>query len=178
MRTKSTVVSFIICFFLLPMLINSCQAIEEKEYSLQIKITTSYFPPFQSVCSAVVSVELTNIGNETFNGTLIIEGKTDKHSYAPVEYPISNLNKNAVEHYSKSFRTDDEGTYWFTVKIQEEHFSTIKLYRGSILVDEGQQVEAGDSIFLYSFTHFLMILGIVATVIVGIAAIYRRKRKK
>lgn len=180
MRIKSIILFSVICLFLPPMLINSCQATDEEEHSLQIKIATSCFPPFQSICTAVVKVELTNIGNETFNGTLTIEGKTDKHSYEPRKYNVSNLTKDAVQGFAYSARTDDERTYWFTVTIEEEHDSIIKLYEDSTLIDEGWLVEAENSIFLYSFTQFLLIItGIVVPIGLAIVAyVYSRKKKK
>lgn len=176
MRTKNIVLFFIISLFLMPMLINSSQAIEE-EYSLQTKITISCFPPYQSVSPIVVNVELTNMGNETFNGTLTIQGRTKDSSYTSHEYPISNLTKDVVLAYAYRVSTDYAGRYWFTIKIEEEHLSTIKLYRDSTLIDEGFRVETTPSIFLRSFTEFIAILGIVVSAIVAIAvAIYMKKK--
>ena len=176
MQTKSIFLFFIICLFLIPMLFNPCQAIEE-EYSLKIKITTSCAIPYQSVSSIVVSVKLTNMGNETFNGTLTIKGKTKDSSYASREYLISNLTKDAVQAYTYSVATDYAGRYWFTIKIEEEHLSTIELYEDSELTDKGIRVEAEDSIFLRSFTEFIAILGAVVGAIVSIAvAVYMKKK--
>jgi hypothetical protein len=175
MRTKNIILFFTICLFLTPILIDPCHSIDE--YSLEIKITISCFPPFQSVSSIHAKIELTNMGNKTFNGTLTIEGKTEDGQYPPIDYPISNLTKEAVQVYENSYRTDDVGTYWFTVKIEGDNFSTVKLYRDSTLVDEGFQVEATSSIFLHSFAEFLTIIGIIVAAIVSIAvAVYIKKK--
>lgn len=180
MRIKSVILFFEMCLFLAPMLINSCQAIDGKEYSLQIKITTSCPIPFQSVSGIVVKVELTNMGNETFNGTLTVECQTKEGYWEPLGYPISNLTKGAIYGFSRSVSTDYAGRYWFTVTIEEEHLSTIKLYEDSRLIDEGWHVEAKDSIFLRSFTEFIMIVtGIVVPIGLAIVAyVYSRKKKK
>lgn len=163
------------------MSINSCQALEE--YSLQIKVAVhpkgilAPFLAFQSVSPVVVSVELSNMGNNTFNGTLTIKGKTEDGSYTPMEYPISNLTKDVVHSYSASFRTDDAGTYWFTIEIESNKtLSNIKLYEDSILKDEGYQVEVKDSIFYHSFSEFIAIVGIIVGAIVTLVAVYLRRR--
>ena len=178
MRTRSIILLFIASLFLTPMLINSGQATDEEDYSLQIKITTSCLLRFQSISPIDVKVELTNIGNKTFNGTLSIEGETREGLYwPPLEYPISNLTKDAVQGYTRSFGSYDAGIYWFTIKIVEERSSTIKLYRDSKLVDEGWQVEAKTSISLRSFGEFIAILAIVVGAIVAIAvAVYKKKK--
>lgn len=177
MEAKS-VILFSICLFLILMFMSSCQAIEEKEYSLQIKVTTSCFPPFQSVAPVVVSVELRNMGNETFNGTLTISGRTDRgHSYSPIEYPITNLTSNKVLCFEQAFASYDDGIYWFTVEIEPDEVATIKLYQGSILKNEGFRVQTKGSILLHSFREFIMIVGIVIGAIVAIAvAVYKKKK--
>lgn len=176
-RVEKKALFIIIYLFLISISIKSCQAIDGKEYSLQIKITTSCAIPYQSVSPIAVSVELSNMGNETFNGTLSIEGETTEGHYGAREYPISNLTKNVVNTFIYSVSTDYAGRYWFTVKIEEEHLSTIKLYQDSTLIEEGIRVQATSSIFLHSFTEFIAIVGIVVAAIVSIAGIvYSRKR--
>lgn len=169
--------------FLMLLSINPCQALEE--YSLEIKVTVSTYPflAFQSVSPIFVTVEISNIGNNTFNGTLWIEGKTEDGAYSPLEFPISNLTKDIAKTYSSSFRTDDVGTYWFTIKIEpNQTLSSIKLYEGSILKDEGFRVSLTKSTFIHSFSEFIAILAIVIGAIVAvIIAIYQKKsgrRKK
>jgi len=133
------------------MLINSCQAIEEKEYPLQIEITISCPLPFQSVSPIDVNVKLTNIGNETFNGTITIEGKTKDSHYASREYPVLNFTKNETRTYTYSVRTDYAGTYWFDFEIEEEeHRWVIKLYEDSRLADGGVRVKKISSFFIHS----------------------------
>ena len=178
MRTKSTTFFLLMCFFLIPMLSNSCQAIEEKEYPLQIEITISCPLPFQSVSPIDVNVKLTNIGNETFNGNITIEGKTKDSYYASREYPVLNFTKNETRTYTYSVRTDYEGTYWFTFEIEEEENRwVVKLYEDSKLVDGGVRVKKTSSFFIHSFAGFIAILGIIVGAIVSIViAIYMKKR--
>lgn len=164
------------------MSISSCQAIEEKEYSLQIKITSSCSIPYQSVFPIVVTVELSNMGNETFNGTLTIEGETKDGHYGQSKYSISNLTKGVIQVYIYSVSTDYAGRYWFTINIEEEHLSRIKLYQDSTLIDEAMRVRATSSIFLHSFTEFIAIVGIivgaiVSLIVVAITYVSRRKGK-
>ena len=178
MRLKNIVILFGACLLLICTSINSCTALEEKEYSLEIKMTTSCFPPFQSVAPVVVSVELRNMGNVTFNGTLTISGRTDRgHSYSPIEYPITNLTSNKVLCFEQPFASYDDGIYWFTAEIEPDEVATIKLYQDSVLKDEGFQVQAKGSILLYSFSVFIAIVGIIVGAIVTIAvAIYKKKK--
>ena len=112
--TQKTIL--IVCFFISSMLISPCQALNEKKYSFKISITTSCQIPFQTVSPIVISFELVNIGDESFNGTLTIEGKTDKHSFPLVKYDILNLSKNSVYRNSASFHTIDEGVYFFLLR--------------------------------------------------------------
>jgi hypothetical protein len=166
---------------LLATIIHKCQALEQTEYSLKIKISVSSPIPFQTVSPINVNVELTNIGNMTLNGTLTISGRTEDGSYLPIAYPISNLTKNLTTSFFSAFRTDDIGTYWFTVKIeQNQTFSNIKLYQDSILKAEGYRVETTESIFIHSFTEFIMIIaGIIVPIVLAILGlIVSRKRKK
>lgn len=174
--TKKVVLFIAICLFLLSNLISSSQAIGEIEYSLQIKVTTSSLIPYQSVSPIVVNVELTNMGNETFNGTLTIKGRTKDSSYTSREYPISNLTKDVVLAYMYSVSTDYEGRYWFTIEIEEEHLSRIILYQDSRLIDEGNRVKAEDSIFIRSFSQFIAIVGIVVAIVSIAVTIYLKKR--
>jgi len=182
MNAKSGILCVILVFLLsISVAVSPSQALEQTEYSLQIKITVSCLIPYQTVFPINVDVELSNIGNATFNGTLKISGKTEDGGYfAPTEYPISNLTKNAVNHFSASFRADDVGTYWFTVEIEaNQSLSTIKLYQNSILKDEGFRVKTTESIFIHSFTEFIMIIGIVITIVLAVIGfIVQRKRKK
>jgi hypothetical protein len=168
-------------FLFFVFLLKPCYSYEEITYSLQLSLNVSCAIPFQTVSPAVVSFELKNIGNETFNGILILEGKTDKqHSWDPIEFNISNLTKNAVYRNSTSFSTPDEGLYWFTVKIEpNQTLSTIKLYVDSQLEEEGFRVGKTSSIFIHSFTNFIAIVGIIIGAIVTIGvAIYSKRKKK
>lgn len=175
--TKKIVPFTAICLFLFSNLVSSSQAIGEIEYSLQIKVTTSCRIPYQSVSQIYVDVELTNLGNETFNGTLTIKGRTKDSSYTSREYPISNLTKDVVLAYMYSVSTDYAGRYWFTIEIEEEHLSRIILYQDSRTIDEGNRVKTTSSIFLRSFSEFIAIVGIVVGAIVSSAvAIYLKKR--
>jgi hypothetical protein len=151
----------------------------EITYSLQLSLNASCAIPFQTVSPAVVSFELKNIGNETFNGILTLEGKTDEqHSWNPMEFTISNLTKNTIYRNSASFSTPDEGLYWFTVYIEpNQTLSTIKLYLDSQLQDEGFRVSETTSIFVYSFTNFIGIVAIAIGAIVTISVAIYSKRK-
>ena len=181
-KVRAFIASLLTCIFLIPFLAGPCQAIEQTEYSLQIKITVSCIIPVQSFpfSPVVVTVEVRNIGNETFNGTLTIDLKTNYHSYNQMEHSILNLTKDAVQSFSSSFSTDDPDRYYATIGIEPNQTSSnIKLYQESELVDEGFRVSAKDSIYLYPLGLFLALLGIVVTAIVGIVGIiYARKRKK
>jgi hypothetical protein len=176
-----TILKVYLMLLFLGFLPKPCYSYEEISYSLQLTLNVSCAIPFQTVSPAVVSFELRNIGNETFNGILTLEGKTDKqHSWNPVEFNISNLTKNAVYRNSTPFSTPDEGLYWFTVKIEpNQTLSTIKLYADSQLEDEGFRVSKTSSIFIHSFTNFIAIVGIVVVATVTIAvAIYSKKKKE
>jgi hypothetical protein len=165
---------------LLASVINHGQAVEQTEYLLEIRIDVSCPIPFQSVNPVSVNVELTNIGNATFNGTLTINGKTEDGSYSPIEYPILNLTKNSTTSLSNAYRTDDAGTYWFTIEIEpNQSYSNIKLYQDSILQDEGYRVEMTKSVFLHSFTEFIAIIAIAVSAIVAIVVgVYTVKKRK
>jgi len=169
----------LVCILMISM-VNQCQALDQTEYSLRIKVSVSCPIPFQTVSSANVNVELTNIGNATFNGTLTISGKTEDGSYSPKEYPILNLTKNSTTVFFSSYRTDDVGTYWFTVQIEpNQSLSNIKLYQDSILKSEGYRVSVTESIFLHSFTEFIAIIAIVVSAIVAIVVgVYAVKKRK
>lgn len=149
-----------------------CQSIE-REYSLQISTRISYGYRLRvQTFPLTVSFELENVGDETFNGVLVLEAKTDKHSFSPVEFHISNLTSGSIYKDSTPFRTDDEGTYWFTFKIESDDLSKIKLYQDSELVDQGIRVKTTTSTYLYPFSSFLTAVIVVLTaigIIVGVA---------
>jgi hypothetical protein len=180
----------VVCIFVISLLLLitlsaiPCQGAIE-EYSLEIEVTLSAYPllAYQSVTPIDVNVELTNIGNNSFSGTLTIEGKTEENRrYGPRSYPISNLTNEKPHGYAMlGVRTDDIGTYWFTVTIESNQtvsFGNIKLYKGSVLIDENyNQVSITKSIFLRSFAEFLTILGIVIGAIVSISIAIYAKRK-
>jgi hypothetical protein len=172
-------------FLLFGLGMNSGLAYEQKTYSLQITLDASCRIPFfnyQSVAPIDVSFQLKNIGNETFNGTLTLEAKTDKgHSWNAIEYDIENLASNEVYSNSTSYASVDDGLYYFTVDIEpNDTFSNIKLYQGSSMITEGFRVHTNTSILLHSFTEFIAIVAIVVTIILAIIgfAIERNRRKK
>jgi hypothetical protein len=142
----------------------------------------SCFIPVQSFpfCPVVVTVEVRNIGNGTFNGTLTADLKTNYHSYKQVEYSVLNMTKDSVQSFSSSFSTDDPDRYYATIDIEPNNTSSnVRLYQESKLVDEGFRVSTEDSIYLYPLGLFLAFLGIAVTAVVGIAGIiYAKKRKK
>jgi len=159
-------------------------AYEQTTYSLQVTLNASSGLPllaFQTVSSAVASFELKNIGNETFDGVLTLEAKTDKgHSWNALNWAVSNLTKNAVYTNSTSYASVDEGLYYFTLKVEPNNtLSRIKLYQDSNLLSEGFRVSTNASISFHSFSDFIAIAAIVVTATVAIAvAVYTVKKKK
>jgi len=181
MQTKIIPISILCLLFTL---VSICPCKGEKiDCSIQIEVSVSSFPPFQSVAPIVVSVELRNKGNVTFNGTLTIYGRTDKdHSYSPIDYSISNLTKNEVLHFSRSFAAYDEGIYWFRVELEPNEIEVLmQVYEDSTLIDQTRKATVVRSIVIHSFTEFLMIVGIAITiisVIVGFVVNRQRKAKR
>jgi len=159
-------------------------AYEQTTYSLQVTLNASYgFPylAFQTVSPAVVSFELKNMGNETFDGVLTLEAKTDKgHTWNALKYTVSNLTQNAVYTNSTSYSTVDEGLYYFTLNIEPNNtLSDIKLYQDSNFLSEGFRVSTSTSIFLHSFSEFIAIVAIVVAAVVAVAVgVYTVKKKK
>lgn len=142
------------------------------EASSQIAIQSF---PFSTV---VVSVELRNIGNVTFDGTLIIKGKTDYRSFAPAECAISNLGQNTVRDCSFYVAADDAGRYVFTVEVRtNQSLSVIELYEDSRFIDQGSSVTLTTSIYIYPLSDILTIIGIVLASMLAILAIFYRGRR-
>jgi hypothetical protein len=181
MNRKSRILCSVSVFLLsISIAMNPCQALEQTEYSLRMNVSVSSPIPFQTVSPINVKVELTNVGYETFNGTLTITGRTEDESYSPIEYPISNLNINSTMNFFSAFRTNDVGTYWITVRVESnQSLSNIKLYQDSIFKSEGHRVGVTESIFIHSFTEFIMIIGVsVATILAVVGILVQRKRKR
>jgi hypothetical protein len=77
----------------------------------------------------------------------------------------------------------DEGSYHFALWIESDDASaTVKLYQDAQLLDEGRKVKAESWFFVYSFNHFLAILGLALNGIIGtgisIAALYYKLKMK
>jgi hypothetical protein len=180
---KGIIISLLV-FLLVGLYINSGLAYEQKAYSLQITLDASCGIPFlnyQSVASVDVSFQLKNLGNETFNGTVILEAKTDKgHSWNNMIYNIENLTQNETYSNSTSYSSVDDGLYYFTVNIESnDTLSNIKLYQGSNMIADGSRVNMSTSILYHSFTEFIAIAAIVVTIVLAIVGIaIERKRKK
>jgi hypothetical protein len=177
-------IAFLLMFLAFGLSIKPSFAYEQTTYSLQVTLNASCgfpFLPFQTVSSAVVSFELKNIGNETFDGVLTLEAKTDKgHPWNALKYTVSNLTKNAVYTNSTSYASVDAGLYYFTLKVEPNNtLSDIKLYQDSNLLSEGFRVSTNTSIFFHSFSEFIAIVAIVVGAIVAIAVgVYTAKKKK
>lgn len=153
----------------------------EKTYLLQITLDASCTPlsflNYQSVEPISVSFQLKNVGNETFGGTATLRASTDKHSYDPITFNITNLATNETYSNSTSYSTTDEGNYYFTLEIGSNDFSSnVKLYQGSTLLN---QASIRANVFLHSFAEFIAILAIIIGAIVAIiVGVYTVKKKK
>ena len=178
MRFKSAFPLVIICLFTLISFVNISNAITQDEYEIEINVKCSCPIPFQSISPVICDVELINMGNEPFNGTLTIECRKTKDDYfAHKDFPVSNLVKANVQHFTVRFSTDYAGRYFITVKLEEETLDKIYLYEGLELIAEGNRVQTKDSVFLHSFSEFIAIMAIVVGAIVVVAvAVYRKKR--
>lgn len=177
MRLKIAFSILIICGVVMLFFVNPSQAVTQEEYEIEIKFTTSCLLPFQSVFPISCDVELTNMGNEPFNGTLRIECETKEGYFAHKDFPVSNLAKADVQHFTARFSTDHAGRYWITVKLEEDSLDKIYLYEDSRLVDEANRVKTQDSIFFRSFSEFIAIMAIVVGAIVSIVvAVYMKKK--
>ena len=154
------------------------------DYSLQVTLIASCgfpFLPYQTVSSVIVYFELKNLGNETFDGIITLEARTDGgHSWKAIEYNVSNLTENEAYANSSSYPTVDEGLYYFTLNIEPSNaLSNIKLYQDSNLLSEGFRVSTSASFFFHSFSEFIAIVAIVVGAIVAISVgVYTTKKKK
>lgn len=183
---KGIIISLLV-FLLFGFSIKSGLAFEQKTYSLQIALDASCIPisflNYQSIEPVVVSFQLKNLGNETFNGAVTLRASTDKHSYDAITFNVTNLATNETNSNSTSYSTTDEGNYYFTLEIESNDFSNIKLYQDSNLLNQNPVVSTRASVFLHSFTEFIEIMAIVVTImlaivgaIVGLAIHRKRKR--
>ena len=188
MRAKfmKTAIAISLLCILFIVVIGKCHGQERTEYSLKIKVDISSLIPYQTVSPINVNVELSNIGNTTFEGTLWIIRTTEDNLYSVADFPISNLTKSSTKSYSATFRTDKIGTHSFDIRIEPNQTLSnpyIKLYQDSILKNEGYRVSVTDSIFIHSFTEFLTIVGIVVTIVlfvlgIGLKIALNRKKEK
>ena len=177
--TKGIIISLLV-FLLFGFGMKSGLAVEQKTYSLQIALDASCSPisflNFQSIEPVDVSFQLKNLGNETFNGTITLRASTDKHSYDAIKFNVTNLATNETYSNSVSYSTIDEGNYYFTLEIESNDFSNIKLYQDSNLLNQNLIVR---TVFLHSFGEFIAIIAIVVTIILAIVGLaVQRKRKK
>ena len=148
---------------------------EEHQLRISITIKSNLLFPIQTI-PIRVSFNLENIGNTTFNGKVTLEIRTEKSTYNPITFPITNLTKNEVYKNSSSFATDDAGRYWATLKIEADDFTRIALYSDSELVDNAFEVQTKKSIYLYELYLVIIGLGVVGTFVsVLVALIYRRR---
>ena len=175
--------AFFLVFLLFGLCVKSGLGSEQKTYSLQITLDTSCFPllNYQSVSPVSASFELKNLGNETFNGTVTLDARTDKHSYSQLQFNVTNLTANATYANSASYSTTDEGNYYFTLDISSSDYSNIKLYQNSNLLSEGSSVHTSATAFLHSYTDFIatvaIIVGAIVTVTVAIYTVKKTRKK-